>query len=95
SLFETAISEAKYYVQDYESDIDLVGIDGTTYYFIMNNHPDKAGRTSFPSVDSNMWKLVRIAYGLVDYAKTEEFISFDEALILRIEQLKKDLVKKP
>lgn len=66
--------------------------DGTNYYFSVENYGKRSGRTWSPGKESKMGRLVAIGQELTELVKNDdEIINFDDSLITKIENLKKEL----
>jgi len=81
-LFKTAINQTKYYENE------LLGFDGTDYYFSVFDKGIKTGTVWSPNKKTRMGKLVEIGNHLIELVKQEKFkVDFNENLTSRIENL--------
>ena len=69
TLFETAIKQTKHPIDA------MMGLDGTNYYFSVNNLGIRTGTIWSPKKGSNMHELVEIAGKLSDLAKPNKIIT--------------------
>jgi len=82
SLFEIAIAQVKYRKEE------IVGFDGTDYYFSINKYGLKSGTIWSPSNKTKMGKLVDIGEKLIELAKPKkEIVKIDKKLQKEIEEL--------
>jgi hypothetical protein len=90
-LFETAILQTKYL----DPENEMIGLDGTTYYFSVFNHGTKTGSVWSPNKGTNMYQLVQIASSLHEMAKSnQDIVKLNkdeiEAINKLIEEIKYD-----
>ncbi|WP_375561894.1 hypothetical protein ACE193_04925 [Bernardetia sp. OM2101] len=65
-------------------------LDGVSYYFSVRY---RVGQVSSPYEETNMGKLVRLGYSLIDLAKNKNpDIIFDESMMKSIEYLTESLL---
>ena len=67
-LFETAILQTKY------AENEMIGTDGTNFFFSINNYGIKTGTIWSPNKGSKMFKLIEIAGKLPELAKSKKSI---------------------
>ena len=84
SLFDIAISQTLFIKPENE----MLGTDGTDYYFSINNSGLKTGTIWSPPEDSKLGKLINISNQLIKLAKSRKsVVTFDEELQNNIKEL--------
>ena len=85
SLFDLAISQVKF------PEEEIVGLDGTKYYFSIRKYGMKSGVIWSPHEESKMSKLIDAGLGLITLAKSEHSsVKIEGALEQKIKNLIKE-----
>ncbi|MEG1555673.1 MAG: hypothetical protein RR356_02990 [Bacteroidales bacterium] len=81
SLFEIAIIQVKYRKEE------IIGLDGTDYYFSVDRYGLKSGKIWSPSKMTKIGRLVDVGDKLIELAKSKkEKVKLDERLEKEIEE---------
>ena len=80
-LYRNAILKTQYVVRN------SIGLDGTSYYFSVNDMGPMSGQTWSPNKGSTMDKLVAISEAIMNEAKASTFVGFSAPLRAQIKEL--------
>jgi len=80
-LYRNAILKTQYVVRN------TIGMDGTRYYFSVNDMGSMSGQTWSPGKGSTMEKLVNISEAIMNEAKATTFVGFSAPLRAQIKEL--------